>query len=698
MSATAIDRLFHPRSVAVVGASSDASKLTGRPVLYLQKHGFSGRIFPVNPRYGEIAGLPCFADVTALPEAPDVALVLLAAERVEDAVAELAAAGTGTAIVLASGFGEAGAEGERRQRALKAAAGSMRVLGPNTIGLLNLTDRIVLSASGALELDELVTGNIGLVSQSGGILGSLLSRAARRGIGFSKLVATGNEVDLDVADFVSHLIDDEATAVIALYLETLRHPERFRAVCARAAEIGKPIVAFKVGRSEAGQRSAVSHTGALAGADRMYDALFRQCGVVRAQAFEDLLNIPVALAPRRRLAGRRVAVVTSTGGAATLIADSCGLAGFETPPPDPSTAARLVALDIRDAVLDRNPIDVTLAGLKPELLRAVIGALFESPTYDAVIVIVGSSGIGRPGLVAEAVLGLLDRSGKPLVVYVSPEAPNIVDHLNREGVPAFSTPESCATALAALVQVSTPRAHAAAAPMRTAAAADIGELRDGPLNEAESKRLFARFGIPSVREIEARTAEDAARAAATLSGPVVLKALSRRLAHKTEAGGVKVGVAPADVAAFCSAMAARVTAHTGADIEGFLVQEMVAGVEMILGFHRDPQLGPAVLLGMGGVMAELFDDTALRLLPIRRDDAVEMIMELKGAVLLAGYRGRPHADMDALVEAILAFAGMIDALGERLVEAEINPLFVRAHGNGVRAADGIVVLGPASGV
>ncbi|HEY5217017.1 MAG TPA: CoA-binding protein, partial [Pseudolabrys sp.] len=449
---SAIDRLFHPRSVAIVGASADSDKLTGRPLAYLQRHGFAGQIYPINPRYQSIAGLTCYPDVKSLPAPPDVGIVLLGAERVRDAVAELSKAGAAAAVILASGFAEAGADGQQRQRDVIAAAGSMRILGPNTIGLVNITDKITLSASNALHLDELIVGNIGVVSQSGGILGSLLSRAVGRGIGFSKLIATGNEADIEVSECIEYLTEDKATAVIALYLEGLRDPKRFRAAAEKAAAAGKPIVVFKVGRSESGARSAVSHTGALAGVDRVYDALFKQTGVIRAATFADLLDIPAALATRQKLLGNRVAIVTSTGGAATLVADSCGMAGLHTPAPDKPTADRLNALQIRDAVLDRNPIDVTLSGLRPDLLRHVIQILIDSASYDAVIVIVGSSGLGRPDLVADPVIEARATSDKPLLVYVSPDAPNIIKHLNRHGVPAFSAPESCAAALSALRQ------------------------------------------------------------------------------------------------------------------------------------------------------------------------------------------------------------------------------------------------------
>jgi acyl-CoA synthetase (NDP forming) len=421
-----IARLLQPRSVAVIGASSDPSKTAGRPVAYLKKHGFTGDIYPVNPRAETISGLRCYPDVASLPQAPDVGIVLLGAERAHEAVRALAERGTAAAIVLASGYTETGAEGEARQRQLIEAAGSMRLLGPNTIGLVNITDGIVLSASGALEVDHFIAGNIGVVSQSGGILGSLLSRAAARGIGLSKLISTSNEVDLDLADFVDHLVDDPATSVIALYMESIRHPEKFRAAALRAAAAGKPLVVFKIGRSESGARAAVSHTGALAGADRMYDALFQQVGAIRAQSYADLLDIPAALASGRRLHGKRVAILTSTGGAGTLVTDSLGVAGFDTPAPDEATAGRLRALQTGDhAALDRNPIDVTLAGLDPDLLRGAVRALLASPSYDALVVVVGSSALAMPELMAGVLQDCMPESDKPVLAFVSPHAPEV---------------------------------------------------------------------------------------------------------------------------------------------------------------------------------------------------------------------------------------------------------------------------------
>ncbi len=696
-----LSRLLQPQSVAVVGASADPAKTSGRPVGYLRKHGFQGRIYPINPKASEIDGLRCYPDVRSLPEAPDVAIVLLGAERTQQAIRDLAAIGTGAAIVLASGYSETGEDGARRQRELREAAGSMRILGPNTIGLVNLTDRIILSASGALEVDQLHSGAIGLVSQSGGILGALLSRAAARGIGFSKLISTSNEVDLDLADFVDALADDPATRVIALYVESIRNPKTFMAAARKAARAGKPIVAFKIGRSESGAQAAASHTGALAGADGMYDALFEEVGIIRAQTFSDLLDIPAALANERKLGGRRVAILTSTGGAGTLVADCLGVAGFTLPAPDARTGAALRALQTGDhAALDRNPIDVTLAGLQPDLLRSAIRIVLESDDYDALVVIVGSSAVAQPELMAGALRDSLALSGKPLMAYISPHAPKAAEVLSRYGIPAFHAPESVSAALSAMWRVQARGAHVADRP-RTVTSTPVVCEETGSLDEAQAKALFSRFGVPGVREITVRSEAEAVEAARQLGPRVVLKLLSREITHKSEVGGVAVNVTPQDMAQRLRQMAADVQRHTGREPEAYLVQEMVSGAaEVIVGLHKD-SLGTAILLGMGGVVAELIRDTTLLLLPedgaaLTADEVEAALRRLKTWPLLDGYRGRERADVPALIEAVLAFSRMADALQGQLLEAEINPLFVKPLGQGVCAADGIAILQEAS--
>ena len=690
-----LSRLMRPQRVAVIGASADIAKTAGRPVSYLLKHGFKGEIYPVNPKASEICGLTCYPDIASLPAVPDVGIVLLGAERAHHAVRELAQRGCAAAIVLASGYGEVGEDGKRRQAELRDAAGTMRILGPNTIGLVNITDGIVLSASGALEMDHFPSGAVSVVSQSGGILGSLLSRAAARGIGLSKLISTSNEVDLELADFIDWLIEDDATKVIVLYVESVRNADKFRQAALRAAAAGKPIVAFKVGRSEAGAKAAVSHTGALAGADKMYDALFQQVGIIRANDFDSLLDIPAALAAGRTLRGNRVAILTSTGGAGTLVSDALGVSGFATPAPDAVTGAELRALQEGDhAALDRNPIDVTLAGLKPDLLKGAISSLLRSETYDALVVIVGASALAMPELMSNAIKSCLGSTDKPVLAYISPHAPNIGSLLTQGGVPAFSAPESCSAALGAMLHAAQWKAQPQ--PVKTNNTVALGKIPAGALDEAQAKQLFAKFGISCANEIVVTNAEQAAQATTKLGNRVVLKILSSEILHKSDMGGVAVNLNAQQIGERLEAMCTTVKARAGITPNNFLVQEMVSGgTELILGMNRDP-LGTAILLGMGGVTAELLKDTTMRLLPetggLSPDTAREMAMELKTWPLLDGYRGRAPADVEALVAAIVAFSEMVAQLGERLVEAEINPLFVLERGRGVKAADGIAVL------
>ena len=685
-----LDRLFRPRSVALIGASTDPKKIGGRPLHFLKKHGFDGEIWPVNPRAAEIEGYRSYPDIDSLPGAPDMAVILVGPQQAVSATASLARKGCGAAVVLAGGFAETGDAGSERQRELVRAADGMRLLGPNTIGLLNVTDGITLSASGALDVEDLHTGGVAVVSQSGGILGSLLSRAAARGIGLSHLAATGNEADIDVGDVMTFLAGDHATKVVALYLETIRNPTAFRTAAARLKDAGKKLVVYKVGRSETGAAAAASHTGALAGEDRVFDAFFRQVGAIRVERYADLIDLPAGLALMQAVSGKRLAILTHTGGAAGLVADVCGVAGFETPPPSSYTANRLGDLLRDDGFApDRNPVDLTLAGLDPEIVYRAIMTLSASGEYDAIVPVVGSSSVGRPYMVADPVIRAAATEDIPIAVYTSPHAPAIVARLNGEGVPAFDTPEACATVLAHSLPPGPPapgRSPALVAPGRPSTAS-------GRLNEFEAKRVFAEFGIPPVREIVAGSSAEAVGAASQLGAPVVIKILSRQLTHKTEIGGVRTGVSPPDAARVCGEMAAAAATCGVSAEEGFLVQEQVSGsVEMILGFCNDPALGPAVMAGTGGTLTEMYGDVAMCVLPASEPDIRAMIASLKMFPLLTGYRDSAPADIDALVEAIARFAHMCEVLGDRLTEAEINPLFVGAGDVPVRAGDAVLIL------
>lgn len=691
-----MEALMNPKSIAVVGASADPTKTSGRPISYLIKHGFEGAIYPVNPKATEIQGIKCFQSIDQIPASPDVALVLLGAKRSIEAVRLLNQIGCKAAIVLASGYAEAGEDGLSMQEELLQAAGNMRILGPNTIGLINLTNKIPLSASGALEVADLPVGNIAVVSQSGGILGAILSRAAGKGVGLSSLVSTSNEVDLDVSDFIEYLIKDESTKVIALYLESIRNPKRFREVALKAIKAGKPIVAFKIGRSEAGARAASSHTGALAGEDRVYDALFKQIGVIRANTFDELIDIPTALTSDRNMLGRRVAILTSTGGAGTLVSDSLGLVGFEAPIPDEKTAERL--RDIQGdtpTVLDRNPIDVTLAGLQPDLLRKAINILLESETYDALVVIIGSSGLAMPDLVVSAILDCLPNSNKPVLTYVSPYAPDTLTRLNKAGIPSFTAPESCSAALESLFRVR-PEALEALSVRDDVAASSIPVLSEAKLDEVQAKSLFSSIGIPVPKSRVISSSEEALSSIQDLNAPVVLKVLDSNLLHKSEIGGVALFQDESTIVESLFNMKANVEKHTQKIPTTFMLEEMVSGgFELILGANRD-ELGVSILLGAGGVSAELYKDTSIRLLEdgqgLSLSQAKSMIKELTVWPLLNGYRGTELRDTEALAEAIVKFSAFISGLGDRVITSEINPLFVMKGHGGVIAADAVLVL------
>jgi len=688
---SSLKHLLAPRSVAIIGASADPKKTSGRPVTYLVKHGFKGKIFPVNPKVTAIGDLRCYGSIDELPEAPDVAIVLLGATRVASTVAELAAKGTQYAIILASGFGEAGPKGQALQEALLASAADMRLLGPNTIGLVNVTDGISLSASAALESDTQKAGGIALISQSGGILGAILSRGVAQGLGFSKLISTSNEVDLEIADFIEALVEDQSTRVIALYVETIRHPEKFRTACRKARAAGKSIIAYKVGRSEEGARAAVSHTGAMAGSDAAYDAFFKANGVVRADHFSDLLDLSDTLQSQRRLSGKRIAVLTSTGGAGTLIADNLGFQGFETPTPGPSTAAALRALQKGDeAILDRNPIDVTLAGLDPTLLRAIIGVLQDSEDYDGLVVVVGSSSLAMPDLVADAIRDCLPRSHKPILAFVSPHAPHVVQVLRARGVPTFTAPESCAVACKALFNAT----HALPEVLSLSAPVTVSKNLCGTLNEKQAADVMSAFGIPMAPAWVVQNAEQAVALCQPMDHPVVLKILSNQITHKSDVGGVALDQTAQTIGACLDQMRQNILASEGLVIDQFLVQaQMQAPVSLILGARQDP-LGMTIMVGAGGVLAELLQDSAVTILAkdqvLSKAQVLALLQQLKIWPLLTGYRGKPSLDIAALICTLEMFSKMASQLSNTLLEAEINPLLVRHEGEGVVGVDAVI--------
>ena len=693
-----IHRMLNPRSIAVVGATP-RMQYGGRFLAAALQAAGRVNVYPVNPRYEEVQGVPCYPSVSALPEAPDVVGVVVPYHAVLDTLRESHAKGAKSAIVISAGFSERGLDDRRELQAdlgRFARESGLRVSGPNCLGLANLKDDIWASASsrGAAGL----TGPIGLVCQSGAsAFGPFLTRAVDEGIGFTYIVSTGNEADLDFCDFARYLLDDDATRVIAGFVEGFKDGRKFLEVARLAAERGKPIVLIKIGRSELGSRAAGSHTAALTGIDAVYDAAFAQYGVIRVQDYDDLLQVSNLLARCPRPPRRGVAVVSHSGGISSLTADMFGQAGLDLPP---------LSDHARDGINDilkgfgwaANPSDVT-GFANSDDFPAIMSCMAGDDSVGALVV--ASAGADAQ---AAQVIAQRNASDKPVAFLWtgSRGAQSGLPALRQAGIPVFYVPDKLAAGVRHLNDYHDWRERRLArgfadAPAMTAAQRDAAAALSGSgaLSEYDSKALLAAFGVPTTQDALAPDADAAVAAADRIGYPVALKVNSADILHKTEAGAVRLNLADAAQvsAAFADITAAARRYDPDARIDGVTVQEMVAGgVETIVGVSYDAQLGPVLLFGAGGVTVEVYNDVTLRLCPITRADALEMIDEVKGARLLRGFRGAPPADIDALADALTLVSQMAVQLEGSLSELDINPLLALPAGRGVKAVDALAII------
>ncbi|WP_426956096.1 acetate--CoA ligase family protein [Muricoccus radiodurans] len=649
------EALLNPRRIALIGASSDAKRLTARAQIYLRRHGFDGDLFPVNPRADTVLGEPAFPSLEAVPGGPvDLAYILVGTQHVESSVEACAAAGARSACILADGFAEAGPAGRALQDRVVAAAraGGLRLLGPNSMGVINVPSRTACSVNAALAAEKLLPGRWSLVSQSGSVMGTLVSRAEARGLGFAKLIGTGNEADLTAGELAAALVDDPETDAILLFLETIRDPERLEEAARRAHAAGKPVIAYKLGRSEMGAQLAATHTGALAGADAAVDAFLRAAGIIRVDMLETLLELPPLLLGRRppEAPKRAVEVVTTTGGGGAMVVDRLGLAGI---------AAHMK--------------DVTLAGASRASMGAAIAEARSAPDADLAIAVVGSSAQFQPH---EAVAGVTTSTGAlPVCAFLVPQADVSLRLMAEAGIAAFRTPEACADAVRAYLDWRAPRA-VPDAPHDPALAA----LIEAALDEPGARAVFAALGVPN--SAMAVDPDDPP----PLTYPVALKAVSAEIAHKTESGAVALNVADA---AALRAAATDMRVRLGGQITGFIAQPMAKGLsEAILGYRRDPVVGPMVALGAGGVLAEITRDVVLRVAPVSEAEAREMIEEVRAFAAIRGYRNLPRGDLSALASAVAAVSRLVAY--REVSEAEINPLIVLLEGQGVVMADALI--------
>jgi len=710
MSAS-LARLFDPRSIAVVGASRDASSVSGQPLVNLREHGYAGRLFPVNPKYSDIDGLECFARVADVPECPDLAIIVVGARHVPGVLRECGERGVPFALIISSGFAEAGPEGQRLQDEVDAVVRrfGIRVVGPNCQGMMNVTEGLFAGFGAAFQIPRLAPGPVSLVTQSGGFGYAVVSMAEEAGVGFRHVVCTGNESGITTLDFMQHFIADPHTRILAGYVEGLKDARRLLDVGDQALAAGKPIMIWKVGRSEAGQRAAVSHTANLGGANELYRALFRQRGILEVEDVQDLADYSRAFLGGREPRGPRVGVVTISGGAGVVMADACAELGLATPPLSARSAQKLREIVPAFGSIE-NPVDVTGNIFNdPRVLPAVLRVVADDENVDSLVVMTVLVQGKLAQRFAADIVALQREIDKPIVLCWSARAELAVDAyamVDAEAIPRYPTPIRTARALRALTLFAeAKRRRARRAPGPTAVSGgnalddDIGGS-GAMLTEREAKRVLARFGIPVTREGLARSGEEAARIAAEIGFPVALKVSSVDIPHKTECGGVRVGLdTPSAVAAaYDEILRAARGHHPGAGIEGVLVQEMVSGgVEVILGLTHDARFGPAIMFGLGGIHAEILRDCAFRICPIDRDEALEMVRETRGFALLEGARGAARCDVQALADAVHRLSAMALALGDRVAELDINPLFVLPEGRGVVAADALIRLRSTSG-
>ncbi len=688
MSQSLRQSLFSPQSVAIVGQSDDVTKTAGRPLKYLRQVGFGGRIYPINPRRREVLGERAYASLAALPEAPEHVYIVAPTEPAIEAVAECGRLGVKVATVLADGFAETGPVGEAREARLKdiCAATHLRIVGPSSLGIVDLRSKAMLTANAAFDEADLPVGRILAASHSGSMIGALLSRGKARGIGFAGLVSVGNEVDLSLGEICEATLDDPGIDGYMLFLETLRHADALRRFAQKAAAANKPVIAYKLGRSEEARELAVSHTGALAGEDDVADAFLADCGIARVDTLDGLIEgLPLLKRVPQVLPGVRkatVGVVTTTAGGATMVVDPLASRGVTVAAPTPETLARIRAatgIDVKPARL----IDLTTTGARYEAMKAALDILINAPEFDLIVAVVGSSARFLP---ERAVKPITDCAGaaKPIAAYLVPEAPQALAALSAAGVPNFRTPEACADAVAAALRRRAPRIATSRPISKRAASENPGRAFD----ELEAYALFDRLNIERAPAL-AIDVDVTGAPALPFPYPVAVKALTADIQHKTEVGGVELNLQDSDA---LIAAIARIAANVGSRLKRVLVQPMVTALgEVLVGYRIDRDVGPLVMLAAGGVLAEIYRDRSLRLAPVDLATAQEMIGEVRELTALAGYRNRPAGDLEALASTIVALSRLA-TMDEPVAEAEINPLMVRPKGEGVVAVDALVRL------
>ena len=677
----------------MIGASGDVTRIGGRALRHLREVGFTGEIYPVNPGRSEVQGLKSWPTIEDLPARPDCAVLALSTDAVLPALEACAHKGVAAAVVFSAGFAEVGSEGARLQDEISRLAdrAGMRILGPNCLGLYNLHAKTFLSFSGIFDDVKGTAGRLGLVSQSGGYAGEVVKSAQEVGLGFGIWITTGNEVDVDFGEAMQHLVDSPDVDVVVGYIEGVRDRQRFFDALEAAHARRKPVILLKVGRTELGARAAASHTASLAGSDTVYDAVFERYGAYRARTTEEMLDVADAASRGRFPQGKRLAILTNSGGIGVQATDFAADEALEACPASPALQQRLTALSPNGA--PGNPIDLTgQVANDPPMFANALDTVLASGEFDMAYCNVGLIA-GLPFIRDPLLESLTQTAARhpatPMALSVT-ASPETVAAYAESGFICIREPARAIKALAALEHFTRSWSTPLPAPD---ACDDLPRIEAGrSFSEVTAKALLAGIGIPSPSEYLAADGKSAQAFANTIAGPLAIKIISPDILHKSELGGVALNVAPAQASARVDSMLAEIRAAApGARIDGCLVSPMIAGgVECIVGVHVDALLGPVVMFGLGGVTVELLRDVATRLAPVDETQAVAMIRSVRSFPLLAGFRGRPKADVAALAGAISRISRLAIANAGTITTIEVNPLLALDEGKGVLMLDAVI--------
>lgn len=693
-----LDALFNPASIAIIGATPDLKRIGGRPLNYLRQNEYRGRIYPVNPKYDEIAGLTCYADITQIRESVDLVIIALPGRLVLESVKQCAAKGVRAIIIFSSGFGEMDEAGKRLQDEIAAIAGKhgIRIQGPNCLGMFNTNNGVFATFSTIIENQTPYKSKISFVSQSGALGSYAYTSARQRRIGFSHFVATGNESDIDVADCIAYFAQDPHTDVIACYVEGTGDGEKLLDAFRLAAANRKPVIVLKVGRTDEGKKAALSHTGSLAGSDEVFNEIFRQYGVYRADTVEEFLDVTYGCSQLPFPQGERIAVFTVSGGVGIMLADSLTQERFDLPSPSADVQHKLKSLLPYAGV--NNPIDMTAQlNARPGLLDDFMDAVLGSGEFDAAVAFLGFTGLYPDTLNVR--IHSLERiankyAGIPFITITLHDDESRKQFTDR-GLFLVEYPTQAVHIMKALYFFQQFYSRGTERPLEPKRRDVAIPLHADVLTEYESKVWLGQCGLPVTREKLAVTVEDAVAYAAEIGFPVVLKGMSPQILHKTDLGLVHLNIHDEQtVAERFQFIKGQIERAAGAQFDGVLVQEMLLGdaIEMFIGSKRDPVFGHMVLVGVGGIFIEVFNDVAMRKAPVSEEEAAKMVGELRGSSVLQGLRGQPPYDVAALSRVIAAFSRLVADAGDVLEEIDLNPIMVFGQGRGVKIADALVTL------